>query len=162
MEEKIASIIEPSLTDMGYELVQVRFIEGGRKTLQIMAERLDGKGMNVDDCADISYRVSALLDVEDPIKVAYHLEISSAGIDRPLVKISDFEKFVGYELKLETKLMVASRKRFKGRIKAVVGQDIIITTIEGAEVTIPFDMVRSSKLLLTDELLNKHANNNQN
>jgi ribosome maturation factor RimP len=153
LQDRIAAIIEPSLVNMGYSLVQVRMMEAGRRTLQIMAERIDGKNMTVDDCADISHSVSALLDVDDPIKEAYTLEVSSPGIDRPLVKLKDFERFSGFEIKLETKLAVEGRKRFKGRLKSVAGEDIILQTTEGAEVRIPYHMVHASKLLLTDELI---------
>lgn len=145
---------------MGYNLVQVRLFEGGRRTLQIMAERIDDKAMTVDDCADISRNVSALLDVEDPIKGAYNLEVSSPGLDRPLVKLEDFTRFNGYEVKLETKLPQNDRKRFKGRIAGVDGNDITVTLNEGVKVVIPFDMVRSAKLLITDELLKKTQGQN--
>jgi ribosome maturation factor RimP len=157
LQEKISAIIEPSLGAMGYALVQVRLSEGGRRTLQIMAERTDGKNMTVDDCADISHSVSALLDVEDPIEGAYTLEVSSPGIDRPLVKLADFVRFKGFEAKLETKLSVASRKRFKGRLKDVEGETIVMQTVEGAVVNIPFHSVQSAKLLLTDELIDWHG-----
>lgn len=161
--EKVIEIIEPSLRAMGYNLVQVRLFEGGKRTLQIMAERIDDKSMTVDDCADISRNVSALLDVEDPIQGAYHLEISSPGIDRPLTKLDDFTRFNGYEIKLETKLPQDGRKRFKGRIAGVAGNDITLILEDGPNAVIPHDMVRSAKLLLTDELIKKvhDAQNNE-
>ncbi len=157
IEDKVTEIIEPSLAGMGYDLVQIRLLEGGRRTLQIMAERTDEKTMTVDDCADISRTVSALLDVEDPIKGAYHLEISSPGIDRPLVKMGDFERFSGYEAKLETKLPMEGRKKFKGMIKGTEGKNILLETDEGMSAAIPFDMIRSAKLVLTDELIKQHT-----
>jgi len=153
LQEKIAAIIEPSLAGMGYALVQIRLIEGGRRTLQIMAERADGRNMTVEDCATISHNVSALLDVEDPIKGAYTLEVSSPGIDRPLVKCEDFARFAGFEAKLETKLPIEGRRRFKGRLKALEGEDIVMETVEGVTARIPYPMVQSAKLLLTDELI---------
>lgn len=159
IHEKIASIIEPSLNGMGYNLVQVRLLEGGKRTLQIMAERIDNKAMTVDDCADISHNVSALLDVEDPIKGAYTLEVSSPGIDRPLVKLSDFTQFKGYDARLETKLPIDDRRKFKGKLEGVEEKNILIGVEEGKTVTIPFEMIRSAKLLLTDELLKKAYNN---
>lgn len=157
VHDKIASIIEPSVAAMGYAIVQIRLIEGGRMTLQIMAERLDGVGMNVDDCADISRAVSALLDVEDPITEAYNLEISSPGIDRPLVKKMDFERFANYEVKLETKIVFESRKRFKGMLNGVKGADVLLTTEEGNQLAIPYDKIRSAKLVITDALLKAAA-----
>lgn len=152
LTDTVASIIEPSLVGMGYTLVQVRLSEGGRRTLQIMAERVDGKNMTVDDCADISRNVSALLDVDDPIKGAYNLEVSSPGIDRPLIKLADFTRYAGFDAKLETKTPIAGRKRFKGRIAGVDGETIALQTTDG-KATIPYGMVQSAKLLLTDELI---------
>ncbi len=156
LHEKIAAIIEPSLVNMGYSLVQIRMLQGGRRTLQIMAERRDGRNMTVDDCADISHSVSALLDVEDPIKEMYTLEVSSPGIDRPLVKIEDFARFAKFEAKLETKTPIEGRKRFKGRIAGVEGDDIVIE-MDGARIPIPFHNVHAAKLLLTDELIDWHG-----
>lgn len=157
LQERVAAIIEPSMADMGYTLVQVRMIESGRRTLQIMAERKDEQNMTVDDCAAISHQVSALLDVEDPIKGAYSLEISSPGIDRPLIKLADFERYTGYDAKAETKLPVEGRKRFKGIISGVEGQDVLITLEEGKTARIAIGNVQSAKLLLTDRLLKEHA-----
>ncbi len=157
MYDKIAAIIEPSLNGMGYSLVQIRLMEGGRRTLQIMAERIDGRNMTVDDCATISHSVSALLDVEDPIKDAYTLEVSSPGIDRPLVKLPDFERYSGFDAKVETKLPIEGRKRFKGKIKAVEGETIVMQTAEGAQARIAYNMIQSAKLVLTDELIDWHG-----
>ncbi len=156
LHDRVASLIEPSLKGMGYALVQVRVIEGGRRTLQIMAERIDEANMTVDDCAAISHNVSAILDVEDPITGAYTLEVSSPGIDRPLIKRADFERFAGFEIKLETKLAVESRKRFKGKLKVVEGDELVLE-VEKTLVRIPLHMVQSAKLLLTDELIDWHG-----
>lgn len=157
LQDRIATIIEPSLTSMGYALVQVRMMESNhRRTLQIMAERLDEKNMTVDDCAAISHQVSALLDVEDPITGAYSLEISSPGIDRPLIKKADFERFAGFEAKVESKLAIGGRKRFKGRIAGVEADDILVTLDEGGVARIPLHNLHSAKLLLTDELIERH------
>jgi ribosome maturation factor RimP len=155
LHDRIAAIIEPSLEGLGYSLVQIRMVEGNRRTLQVMAERKDGRNMTVDDCADISHNVSALLDVEDPIKGAYTLEISSPGIDRPLVKLDDFRRYAGFEAKLETKLPIEGRKRFKGRLEKVEGEEITVKTAEGVQTRIPYHNVQSAKLVLTDELLRK-------
>jgi ribosome maturation factor RimP len=135
-------------------------LEGGRRTLQIMAERTDGKNMTVDDCADISHNVSALLDVEDPIPGAYTLEISSPGIDRPLVKLADFERYSGFDAKLETKMPLEGRRRFKGKLRGVEKEEILMR-MDNADVRVPFRMVQSAKLLLTDELI-KAAQDAQN
>ena len=106
---------------MGYELVRVRLMGGKSATLQVMADRPEG-GIEVDDCADISTAVSAVLDVEDPITDTYTLEVSSPGIDRPLTRLKDFATFEGYEAKLETSELIDGRKRFKGVLAGVEGR----------------------------------------
>lgn len=121
-----------------------------------MAERADGAPMTVDDCADISHAVSALLDVEDPIAGAYTLEVSSPGIDRPLTRLKDFERFAGFEAKLESRVSVDGRKRFKGRLGGVEDGEILIDTEQGAA-RVPFDTVLRAKLVLTDELIRASA-----
>ena len=110
IDRRLAEIVGPVIEDMGFELVRVRLMGGKTNTLQIMAERPEG-GIEVDQCADISTAVSALLDVEDPLVDQYVLEVSSPGIDRPLTRMKDFETFEGYEAKLETADMVAGRNR---------------------------------------------------
>lgn len=162
INDKIVAIIAPSLGAMGYALVQVKYIQSGRSTLQIMAERKDGKGMTVEDCADISRNVSALLDVEDPISEAYHLEVSSPGIDRPLVALADFERFTGFDAKLESRLPIGGRKRFKGKIKNVEGNEIRIVLEKDETVSIAFDLIRTAKLVLTDELIKAAVKHNWN
>ena len=148
----IAGIIEPSLSAMGYRLVRVAVTSGRRATLQVMAERLDDAPMTVDDCAEISRGVSALLDVADPIAGAYTLEISSPGIDRPLVRPEDYERFRGYDARIELGQPLAGRKRFRGRLLGTEGANIRLATEEG-EVRFPFAAVVRAKLLLTDEIL---------
>ena len=148
----IAGIIEPSLAAMGYRLVRVVVTSGRRATLQVMAERLDEAPMTVEDCAEISRSVSALLDVADPIAGAYMLEISSPGIDRPLTRREDYERFRGYEARIELGQPLAGRKRFRGRLLGAEGADIRLAT-DGGEVRLPLAQVARAKLLLTDELL---------
>ncbi len=157
--QRIEGLIEPALTAMGYDLVRIA-VQGGesRPTLQIMAERKDGVGMTVDDCADISRTVSALLDVEDPIAGAYTLEVSSPGIDRPLVKRGDFERFAGFEARVETVQPVNGRKRFRGRLMGVMGDEVRLreTAKAGAEADetlVPLAAIAKAKLVLTDELI---------
>lgn len=157
--QRIEGLIEPALTAMGYDLVRVA-VQGGesRKTLQIMAERRDGAGMTVDDCADISRTISAVLDVEDPIAGAYTLEVSSPGIDRPLVKRGDFERFAGFEARIETVQPVAGRKRFRGRLMGVTGEEVRLrepAKAAGAadETLVPLAAIVRAKLVLTDDLI---------
>ncbi|MGI9509771.1 MAG: ribosome maturation factor RimP [Geminicoccaceae bacterium] len=145
-------LIEPTLEAMGYELVRVMSTGGRRPTLQVMAERLDRAGMTVDDCADISRAVSAILDVEDPISEAYQLEVSSPGIDRPLIKPGDFERFAGFETRVETDRQIEGQRKFKGQLLGLEDQAVRLALPDG-ERLIPLDAIRKAKLVLTDELL---------
>ncbi len=150
----VADMITPSLTDMGYELVRVQYTGNTTKTLQIMAERADRKDMTVEDCADISRTVSALLDVEDPISSQYNLEVSSPGLDRPLTRRDDFTRFAGYIIKLETTMPVDGRRRYRGRLLGLTDDgDIAMTLDEGGDVAIGFHNFARAKLVLTDELI---------
>jgi ribosome maturation factor RimP len=150
--ERIAGLIEPSLQAMGYGLVRVLFTGGRRATLQIMAERLDEAAMTVDDCADISRALSAILDVADPVAGAYNLEVSSPGIDRPLVRPEDFERFAGYEAKIELGQPRDGRKRFRGRLLGLAGDAVRIAAEDG-EAALPVAEIIRAKLVLTDELI---------
>ena len=153
--EKITQIVEPSLLAMGYAVVLIRMADGGRsKTLTIMAERTDGVNMSFDDCTEISRTVSALLDVEDPITTAYNLEVCSPGLDRPLTKPADYERFAGEEAKLETLLPIDGRKRFRGMIKGIV-KDVISLSMPEGEAAIPFSLVRTAKLVVADTVVKK-------
>ncbi|GLR83175.1 ribosome maturation factor RimP [Azospirillum oryzae] len=149
---RIEQIITPSVEAMGYEVVRVQISGGQRAILQIMAERADGAPMTVEDCADISRSVSALLDVEDPIREAYTLEVSSPGIDRPLTRLKDFERFAGFEARLESRMAIDGRKRFKGMLKGVEDGLVCIDTEQGAA-RLEFDNILRAKLVLTDELI---------
>ena len=151
MDERVAQIITPVIEDMGFELVRIRIMGGEMKTLQIMADKPQG-GIEVDDCADISNAVSAVLDVEDPNSDAYNLEVSSPGIDRPLTRLKDFEMFEGYEAKLETHDMIDGRRRFKGELAGVEGTEVLINVEEGT-IGLEFDWLSDAKLVLTDDLI---------
>lgn len=153
---EVAELIEPSLRDLGFELVQVRLSGGTRRTLQVMAEPLDPmRRMTVDDCAEISHAISAILDVEDPIPGAYTLEVSSPGIDRPLVRPVDFERHAGFEARVETAEPLAGRKRFTGLLEGLADGEVLLRQ-EGELVRIPLAAVRKAKLTLSDALL-RHA-----
>ena len=150
--DEIARIIEPSLEAMGYRVVRIAFIGARGATLQIMAERTDAAAMTVEDCAEISRAASALLDLADPIASAYTLEVSSPGIDRPLVRPEDYERFAGFEARIELARPLDGRKRFRGRLlgRSDAGARILAET---GEVTLPFDAIARAKLVLTDELV---------
>ncbi len=150
--ERIAALIAPTLSDLGFDLVRVMLTGGQQPTLQIMAEPLDRSPMTVEACAEISHAVSALLDVADPIAGAYRLEVSSPGIDRPLIRPADFERFAGFDCKLETEAPLAGRRRFQGRLLGLDGDDIRLDLPDGP-ITIPFALVKKAKLVLTDELI---------
>jgi ribosome maturation factor RimP len=152
LADEIERLITPTVEDMGYRVVRVKFISGGRRTLQVMAERADGSPVIVDDCAEISRAVSALLDVEDPIGGAYDLEVSSTGIDRPLVRLEDFERFAGFEAVVDVDPPVDGRKRWRGRI---LGAERGVVRLDDGrnEAELPFDGIVKAKLALTDELI---------
>ena len=123
-----------------------------RPTLQIMAERLDEVAMTVEDCAAISRTVSAILDVEDPISGAYTLEVSSPGLDRPLVRPNDFERFAGLEAKIELRESLNGRRRYRGVLAGCADAVVTIVTEDGTA-ALPFDEIDNAKLVITDELL---------
>lgn len=155
---RITSVVEPTLTSMGYCIVQIKFSDGSRrKTLSIMAERNDEVSMSFDDCTEITRTVSALLEVEDPITSAYDLEVCSPGIDRPLTKLVDFTRFSGHEAKVETMIPVDGRKRFRGEIKGTKGEVITLVMPEKNEVSFPFTHVKTAKLVMTDTLVKKNT-----
>lgn len=154
--ERIQSAIEPSIEAKGFAVVLVRIMEGsGKRTLQIMAERKDNGQISIDDCADISRMVSALLDVEDLIQGAYQLEVSSPGLERPLVKPGDYVRYKGYEAKLETALPIEGRKRYKGKIADADEANVIIDS-GGQRVTVPLANILQARLVLTDELMREY------
>jgi ribosome maturation factor RimP len=143
----IGRLIEPSVEALGYRVVRVVLTGNRGATLQVMAERRDEAPMSVDDCALISNSVSALLDVADPIPGAYRLEVSSPGIERPLVKPADFDRFVGREARIELTLPVHGRKRFRGRLEGVVERTVRLATAAGEE-RLPLAAVARANLVL--------------
>lgn len=150
---RITPIILPSLEAMGYELVRVHWQEGGDRTLQIMADRKDGKEITVDDCAEISHTVSALLDVEDPIEGMYRLEVSSPGIDRPLTQLEHFRAYIGAEVKIEMAVPQQGRKRYRGLLLGVEEDGRVRLRVDNEEHLLPYAEMQSAKLVLTDELV---------
>jgi ribosome maturation factor RimP len=157
IDARVAAIVEPVITGMGYQLVRVKLSGQNGLTLQIMAERPDGT-MTVNDCEALSMAISPVLDVEDPIDKAYNLEMSSPGIDRPMVRKGDFRKWSGHLIKCETSVMVEGRKRFRGKILSVSDDGFVIereqvAQDEKAEVTIPFSALAEARLILTDDLI---------
>ncbi|GAA5075893.1 ribosome maturation factor RimP [Roseibacterium beibuensis] len=158
IDRRMAEILIPVIEGLGFEVVRIRLQGGNTKTLQIMAERPEG-GIEVDDCAEISNAISAVLDVEDPLEDAYTLEVSSPGIDRPLTRLRDFETFEGYEAKIETTDMIDGRRRFKGVLAGVEGDEVLINidgegkNAEPVTIGLHYDWLSDAKLVLTDDLI---------
>ncbi len=150
--DRVAHEITPALEAMGYELVRVHLSSGQSPVLQIMAERRDGANMTVEDCARISGDVSALLDVSDPIPTAYTLEVSSPGIDRPLVREADYTRFAGFAARIETDSPVEGRRRFQGRIGGLEDGFVVVKG-EKETFRVPYARINRAKLILTDDLI---------
>ena len=154
LAQTITDMIAPSVSALGYDLVRVKLMGNKKPVLQIMAERPDGS-MSVEDCEAISRTVSALLDVEDPIQEEYQLEVSSPGIDRPLTRLEDFERFRGFEARIDLKEPVEGRKRFTGRLDGVEDGEVRIETKQHGVLGLSFESVSEAKLVLTQELIDE-------
>lgn len=154
MDARILKVAQPIADDMGYTLVRIRVMSGKRATVQIMAERKSDGLMGVDDCAALSRALSAALEVDDPLRDAYVLEVSSPGLDRPLTSLADFEAYEGYLARLELDRLVEGRKRFRGTLAGIDGAHVDID-LDGEEDTaqIPFEWISEAKLLITDDLI---------
>ena len=157
VEARVVSVIEPIIRDLGYRLVRVRLLGQNGLTLQIMVERPDGT-VDVNDCEAVSLEISPVLDIDDPIDREYHLEVSSPGIDRPLMRRSDFERWLGHTAKLETNRLVGGRKRFKGELMQLDGAELTLkrATIgpdESDTVSLDVTDLADARLVLTDELI---------
>lgn len=157
LEARIAALVEPVALDLGYRLVRIKVSNQNGLTLQVMAERPDGY-MGVEDCEALSRALSPVLDVEDPIDREYNLEISSPGIDRPLVRRSDFVRWAGYVAKVEMSVMVDNRKRFRGTFTGVSGNDAILHLPDAPKdkpdsIHLPIEDIAEARLVLTDELI---------
>ncbi|MEO1398491.1 MAG: ribosome maturation factor RimP [Pseudomonadota bacterium] len=157
VDARIAAVVTPVIEDLGYRLVRARLFDHNGLTMQIMAEKPDGS-MAVSDCEAVSKALSPVLDVEDPVSAAYNLEVSSPGIDRPLVRRNDFETWAGHIAKVETVTLVEGRKRFKGMLVGLDGETLVlrrddVPAGEKNENRIPLSLVASANLILTDELI---------
>lgn len=145
------------LAYMGYELVRVAVLGRDRPTVQIMADRADGSQITVDDCETISHQVGAMIDVEDPLPGAWNLEVSSAGIDRPLTRPKDWNRFAGHLARAETVFPVNGRKRFSGIVLGATEEIAKMRLDDGTEVELKLDQLRRAKLVLTDALIEATA-----
>ena len=151
-EAEVERLIAPSLAAMGYDIVRVRLSGREQAKLQIMAERQDRAAMRVEHCAEISRATGAILDVEDPIAGSYTLEVSSPGIDRPLTRLDDFERFAGFEVKLELRTPIDGRRRFRGRLLGLDGSEVRLIH-EDNEVRLSGSEIIRAKLVMTDDLI---------
>ena len=154
---RVAAAVEPAIEGLGFRLVRVRVTGLNGCTVQIMAERPDGT-MGIEDCEEVSRAVSPLLDLEDPIGRPYHLEISSPGIDRPLARRSDFERWAGHEAKIEMTVLTRGRKKFRGVVIGVEGDAAVIERAdaradEDKRVLLPLREIGEARLVLTDDLI---------
>ena len=154
LEQKVSKIVAPVLADMGYTLVHVQMTsEGDTAILRVMTEHAETKQLNLDDAARLSRAVGAVLDVEDVVKGAYRLELSSPGIDRPLVKPDDFVEYAGFEAKIEIDPpLPTGQKRFRGHLRGIKDDDVLLETEEGP-FELPLYNIQKARLVLTDELL---------
>lgn len=154
LAERVEQILTPTIESMGFDVVRVMLSGGNNAVLQIMAEPADGSEMTVDHCADISRAVSAVLDVEDPIPGAYSLEVSSPGLDRPLVRLRDYDRFAGFDAKIEMKSLIDGRRKFRGRVDGTDGPDVLIE-MDGEQIRLEHAAIAKAKLIITDEMLAK-------
>ena len=153
LEAKIAGMITPQLLNLGYELVRVAVLGRERPTVQVMADRTDGSQISVEDCERITHAVGAVLDVEDPLPSAWTLEVSSAGIDRPLTRVKDWERFAGHQARVEMTMPHEGRRRFTGIVLGADDTHARLRLDDGSDVALPLGDMRRAKLLLTDALI---------
>lgn len=153
IEQRVIALVEPILIDMGYELVRVALLGKQALTLQIMVDRADGSLINVEDCEQISHAVSAVMDVHDPMEGPWTLEVSSAGIDRPLVRVKDWNRFAGHLAKVEMMIPIEGRRRFSGIALGADEQNARMRLDTGSEIELPLSEIRKAKLVLTDSLI---------
>lgn len=157
LEARIAAAISPAIQHMGYELVRVLVLGRERPTVQVMADRADGTLIAVEDCERISHAVSAVLDVDDPLPGAWTLEVSSAGIDRPLTRVKDWNRFAGHQARVELLAPVDGRRRFTGTILGADESTVRVRVESGEDVSLPTRDIRRAKLIMTDALIDATA-----
>jgi ribosome maturation factor RimP len=158
-EQEITDIIEESLNDLGFDLVKVTLKGSVNKVLEILIDRLDGDKISVIDCRNASRHISAVLDVEDVISDKYFLEVSSAGVERPLIKFKDYARFIDREVTIKLKELVNARTRYNGRILKAEDNQIYLMS-DGEEIVVLFDKIKKANLVLTDEMFKNLVNKN--
>ncbi|HXA21213.1 MAG TPA: ribosome maturation factor RimP [Acetobacteraceae bacterium] len=153
LEARLAAIVAPTLESMGFELVRVVVLGRDRPTVQVMADRADGAQIAVHDCEAISHALGAVLDVEDPIPGAWSLEVSSAGIDRPLTRPKDWNRYAGHLARVEAAAPIDGRRRFSGIVLGADDDAARLRLDDGSEIALPLPAIRRAKLVLTDALI---------
>ena len=154
LDLRVLDIVDPIAADLGLRIVRLRVMSGKRSTLQIMAERISDGQMGIGECEALSRAASSALEVEDPIRDAYVLEVSSPGIERPLTALEDFQTYAGYLARLELDRLVEGRKRFRGILAGIDGENVDINLDNEEETAqIPFAWISEAKLLITDALI---------
>lgn len=161
IEQQITNLIEESINDMGFELVLVRLKGVNFKVVEILIDKLDNQRITVEDCAKASNTISAILDVEDLITDPYNLEVSSSGVERPLVKFENYSRFLGQEVKVKLKELLNGRTRYQGKITRAENNKIYLKC-EDCEVEIDYDLIKNANLVLTEEMFKKLLASTQN
>nr|WP_298798676.1 ribosome maturation factor RimP [uncultured Acetobacter sp.] len=157
LEARLVALVAPTLEDIGYEIVRIAVLGRESPTVQIMADRADGSLISVEDCERISHAVGAVLDVEDPIPGAWTLEVSSAGIDRPLTRAKDWNRFAGHQAKAEVLVPIDGRRRFSGVVLGAEDGIARLRLDDGTEAALPLEEIRRARLVLTDALIEASA-----
>lgn len=158
LEQKIIDIIKDTINDLGFETVKVSFQDSNYKILEILIDRLDGKNVGITDCKTVSTHVSALLDVEDIIKTKYSLQISSAGIERPLINLADYSRFIGREAKITLKEILDNNSCYQGEITKTDGSNIYLTS-KNKDMCIPFVLIKKAHLVFSDKMFKELLKN---
>lgn len=158
----INDLIEPTIRALGFDLVKINMRSGGSSVvLELLVEPLDGSSLSIAGCRTVSTNVSALLDVEDVIKGKYYLEVSSPGVERPLVKLADYDRFSGRMIRMRLKSPLSGASHYRGTISKVASEPELLIYLkleDGQEIKIPFELIKSANILVTDEMYKKMMN----
>lgn len=157
IEQQIIDIVQDTLETLGFDLVKVTLKGTHRKVLEVLIDRLDGSKVSIADCRNASRNISALLDVEDIIKDKYFLEVSSAGVERPLVKFADYIRFIGKEANIKLNTLLDGKTRYQGKIIKAEDNKVYLS-VNNQEIIIAFDMIKKASLVLTDEMFRNLMN----
>ena len=155
IDRQIRNLITPTVEELGFEIVRVQYVDGKKPTLQIMLDK-ENNGIEISECAKLSTTISTLIDVSDPIKNEYNLEVSSPGINRPLTRRKDFDTWEGYDVKIKTNELIEQRKNFKGVLRGISKNEILLEVIEGI-IGLNFDWIDEASLSISIEKILKES-----